>query len=200
LFNQWRYGTEYVLSKFISEQLVRGLIAQGLPAVIVNPGYPFGPGDRAPTPTGGLLISILKGELKQYFDGGISAVDVRDVAAGHVLAMEKGRIGESYLLANPVGNLSLKDFADLAGRVTGVDNVATQHVSSKMMAVVGRVMETWARISGKPPATTYNNSMYAMQNIWADPSKAINELGLPQTPIETAIEDAAKWFRENGYA
>jgi len=199
MFNQWRYGTEYVLSKFISEQVVRGLIAQGLPAVIVNPGFPFGPGDRAPTPTGGLLISILKGQLKQYFDGGISAVDVRDVAAGHVLAMAKGRIGEGYLLTNPAGNLTLKDFAHLAARVTGVGKVATQYVGPKMMATVGRVMDAWASISGKPPATTYKNSMYAMQNVWADPSKAIKELGLPQTPIETAIEDAATWFREHGY-
>jgi len=199
MFNQWRYGTEYVLSKFISEQVVRGLIAQGLPAVIVNPGFPFGPGDRAPTPTGGLLISILKGQLKQYFDGGISAVDVRDVAAGHVLAMAKGRIGEGYLLTNPAGNLTIKDFAHLAARVTGVGKVATQYVGPKMMATVGRVMDAWASISGKPPATTYKNSMYAMQNVWADPSKAIKELGLPQTPIETAIEDAATWFREHGY-
>ncbi len=199
MFNQWRYAGDYVLSKFISEQVVRGLVAQGLPAVIVNPGFPFGPGDRVPTPTGGLIVSILKGEMKHYFDGGICAVDVRDVAAGHVLAMEKGRIGESYLLANPAGNLSFKDFVQLVGRVAGVENVGTQRLPAWVMAVAGRVMETWANISGKTPATTFKNSMYSMQNIWVDPSKAILELGLPQTPIETAIEDAATWFRENGY-
>ena len=105
-FNGWNYANDYVLSKYISEQMVRGLIADGLPATIVCPGFPFGPGDRMPTPTGKLIVSILQGKMKHYFDGGLCAVDVRDVAKGHVLAMAKGRIGQNYLLANKDGNMT----------------------------------------------------------------------------------------------
>lgn len=198
-FNQWRYGNEYVMSKYISEQMVRALIGEGLPAVIVNPGFPFGPGDRMPTPTGKLIISILKGQMKQYFEGGVCAVDVRDVAAGHVLAMEKGRIGQGYLLANKEGNISFQEMAQLVGRLANIDNVAVQKVPPWVMATAGRVMETWANISGNTPQTTYKTSMYSMQNIWVDPSKAVNELGLPQTPIETAARDAIEWFGQNHY-
>jgi dihydroflavonol-4-reductase len=199
VFNTWSMANEYVLSKFISEQVVRGLIAEGLPATIVCPGFPFGPGDRMPTPTGKLIISILQGKMKQYFQGGLCAVDVRDVAAGHVLAMAKGRIGQSYLLANKEGNLTQKDFALLVGKVAGVPDVATKEIPPWTMAAVARVLEAWSKISGKAPMTTYKTSMYAMHNIYADPSRAIEELGLPQTPIETAIADASQWFRDNGH-
>ncbi len=198
-FNAWQYANEYVLSKFISEQVVRALIAEGLPATIVCPGFPFGPGDRMPTPTGKLIVSILQGKMKQYFKGGLCAVDVRDVAAGHVSAMHQGRIGRSYLLANREGNIQQRDFARLVGKVAGIDDVASKGVAPAIMAGVARLMETWANISGKTPLTTYKTSMYAMQDIYVDPSRAISELGLPQTPIETAIKDACQWFRAHNY-
>lgn len=198
VFNVW-HGNEYVLSKYMSHQMVKGLIGEGLPATLVCPGFPFGPGDRMPTPTGKLIITILKGEMKNFFQGGACAVDVRDVAMGHVLAMEKGRIGETYLLANKDGNMSQQDLAQLVGRIAGVPDVATKEVAPWIMKTAARLMETWANISGKPPMTTYKTSVYAMQKVYVDPSKAINELGMPQTPIETAIEDAVKWFRDNNY-
>ena len=199
-FNGWSYANDYVLSKYISEQMVRGLIAEGLPATIVCPGFPFGPGDRMPTPTGKLIVSILQGKMKHFFDGGLCAVDVRDVAQGHVLAMAKGRIGQNYLLANKEGNMTQADFARMVGRIAEVDNVATKEVPPWVMGASARVMEAWANITGKTPMTTYKTSMYAMQKIYIDPSKAITELGLPQTPIETAVKDSAQWFRDNGYA
>ena len=199
VFNQWRYGNEYVLSKFISEQVVRALIADGLPAVIVNPGFPLGPGDRVPTPTGKMITSILKGRFKQYFDGGMCVVDVRDVARGHLLAMAKGRVGQGYLLTNREGNLEFKDLARRIGQVAGIENVATKPMPRWLMAGTARLMEAYAGVSGKAPATTYKTSMYTLQKIWADPSKAIDELSLPQTPIETAIADAVSWFQSNGY-
>lgn len=199
-FNQWKFANDYVMSKFISEQVVRGMIAKGLPATIVNPGYPFGPGDRMPTPTGKFIIAILKGEMKQYFDGGICAVDVSDVARGHILAMVKGEVGESYVLANKDGNYTFGDFAKMVGRVAGVDNVAKQKIPPAILGFAGRVMETIAGVNGKTPQTTYKTSMYSTQNIWVDPQKAIKKLGLPQTPIETSIADSVAWFRNNGYA
>ncbi len=109
-FNAWPWASEYILSKFISHQLVKGMVSDGLPVTMVMPGLPFGPGDRAPTPTGTMIIRTLEGKMKNFWDGGVCPVDVRDVAAGHVLAMEKGRIGESYILANKEGNMTNKEF------------------------------------------------------------------------------------------
>jgi dihydroflavonol-4-reductase len=199
-FNSWPWASEYILSKYISHLMVRSLIADGLPATLVLPGMPFGPGDRAPTPTGTMILRTLKGQMKNYWDGGVPAVDVRDVAAGHLLAMEKGRIGESYLLANRDGNMPNRELLQLIGRVAGVDNVATTEVSATTMLRVAKVVEFWSKLTGRAPMTTYKNTMYVVQHGYVDPTKAIEELGLPQTPIETAVRDSVAWFRENGYA
>ena len=101
--------------------------SDGLPVTMVMPGLPFGPGDRAPTPTGTMILRTLQGKMKNYWDGGVCAVDVRDVAAGHVLAMEKGRIGESYILANKAGNMTNKEMLTLIGKVAGVADVDATH-------------------------------------------------------------------------
>jgi dihydroflavonol-4-reductase len=199
-FNCWPWASEYILSKYISHQLVKGMVSEGLPVTMVLPGLPFGPGDRAPTPTGTMIIGALKGQMKNYWDGGVCPVDVRDVAMGHVLAMEKGRIGESYVLANRDANMPTKDFLHLIGRVAGIEGVASKEVSGTMMLRVSRLMELWSKISGKAPLTTYKNTLFTLQHCYVDPSKAIAELGLPQTPIETAVADSIAWFRANGYA
>jgi len=199
-FNCWPWASEYILSKYISHQLVKGMVADGLPATIVMPGLPFGPGDRAPTPTGTMIIGTLKGKMKNYWDGGVCPVDVRDVAAGHVLAMDKGRIGQSYVLANREANMTHKEFLGLIGRIAGVEGVATNEISGKTMLRVSRLLEFIAKITGKAPATTYKNTLFALQHCYVDPTKAIEELGLPQTPIETAVADSIAWFREHGYA
>jgi len=199
-FNGWEWGSEYILSKFISHQMVKGMVSDGLPAVMVMPGLPFGPGDRVPTPTGTMILRTLQGKMKNYWDGGVCAVDVRDVAAGHVLAMEKGRIGQSYCLTNKEGNMTNKEVLTLIGRIAGVDNVASNEVSGKMMMGVAHVVEAISKVTGRAPMTTVKNTRYVLQHGYVDSSKAIEELGLPQTPIETAVTDAVKWFRDNGYA
>jgi dihydroflavonol-4-reductase len=199
-FNCWPWASEYILSKYISHQLVKGMAFDGLPVTMVMPGLPFGPGDRAPTPTGTMIISTLQGKMKNYWDGGVCPVDVRDVAAGHVLAMDKGRIGHSYALCNKEANMSNRDFLSLIGKVAGVDGVATREVSHATMLRVARLLEFISKITGKAPLTTYKNTLFALQHCYVDPSKAIAELGLPQTPIETAVADSIAWFRENGYA
>ena len=199
-FNSWTWASPYILSKFISHHVVKGLVSKGLPATMVLPGLPFGPGDRAPTPTGTLILRVLEGKAKQWWQGGVCPVDVRDVARGHILAMEKGRIGESYCLSNTEGNISNKALLELIGRIAGVDGVATQEVSATMMLRVARLMEFWSKVTGKPPATTYKNTMYILQECYVDATKAVTELGLPQSPIEQAITDSIEWFRENGYA
>ena len=198
-FNSWAWASEYILSKYISHQMVKGLVADGLQATMVMPGLPFGPGDRAPTPTGTMILRTLSGDMKNYWEGGSPPVDVRDVAAGHLLAMEKGRVGQSYILANKEANMPTKDLIRLIGKIAGVEGAGTQEVSGKTMLRASRAMEIWSKISGRAPATTVKNTVYTLQPFYADPSKAINELGLPQTPIETAIADSIQWFRDNGY-
>jgi dihydroflavonol-4-reductase len=199
-FRSWPFASEYILSKYISHLLVKGMVAEGLPATMVLPGLPFGPGDRAPTPTGTMILGTLKGQMKNYWDGGVCPVDVRDVAAGHLLAMDKGRVGESYLLANREANMTNKELLTLIGKIAGVDKVASREISTKTMLRVARVAEFISKITGRAPITTYKNSMFVTQHCYVDPSKAIEELGLPQTPIDTAIRDAVEWFRANGYA
>lgn len=199
-FDSWHFGSEYILSKFISHQLVKAMVVDGLPVTMVMPGLPFGPGDRAPTPTGTMILRTLKGQMKNYWDGGVCPVDVRDVARGHVLAMEKGRIGESYILANREANMTNKEFLTLIGKLGNVKDVATREVAGKTMLRVAKAAELYSKITGKAPMTTYKNTLFALQHCHVDPTKAINELGLPQTPIETALEDAIAWFRQNGYA
>ena len=199
VFNGWPWASEYILSKFISHQMVKGLVADGLPATLVMPGMPFGPGDRAPTPTGTMILRTLKGQMKNYWDGGVPGVDVRDVAAGHLLAMDKGRIGQSYILSSREGNLANRDLLQLIGRVAGIDNVAANEVSGRTMLRVAKLAEMWSKLTGKAPMTTYKNTSYVLQHGFVDPGKAIEELGLPQTPLETAIRDSVAWFRENDY-
>ncbi|MBK6739914.1 MAG: NAD-dependent epimerase/dehydratase family protein [Haliea sp.] len=143
-FNSWPWASDY-LSKFISHQMVKGMVSDGLPVTMVMPGLPFGPGDRAPTPTGTMILGTLKGKMKNYWQGGVCTVDVRDVAAGHVLAMEKGRIGESYILANKNGNMTNKEVLTMIGRIAGVPNVATTEVSGKIMLRVAKAAELWSR-------------------------------------------------------
>jgi dihydroflavonol-4-reductase len=199
-FKSWAFGSEYILSKFMSHHLVKGMAFDGLPVTMVMPGFPFGPGDRAPTPTGTMIIGTLKGKMKNYWDAGICPVDVRDVAMGHILAMEKGRIGESYALTNKEANMTNREFLQLVGEIAGVKDVASREVSAKVMLTVSRIAEFISKITGKAPITTYKNTLFALQHCYVDPTKAIEELGLPQTPIETAITDSVAWFRENGYA
>lgn len=198
-FNGWEFGSEYILSKYISHQMVKGLVLEGLPATMVMPGLPFGPGDRMPTPTGSLIVSALQGKMKNYWKGGVCAVDVRDVAAGHVLAMDKGQTGESYILANQDGNKTHQEFLQLIGRVGNIENCGTREVAGSTMLQVARLMELWSRISGRAPMTTEKNTQFALQECFVSPAKAISELGLPQTPIETAVADSIAWFREHGY-
>tara|TARA_B100001540_G_scaffold185079_1_gene163160 strand:+ start:1489 stop:2484 length:996 start_codon:yes stop_codon:yes gene_type:complete len=198
-FNAWPWASEYILSKFISHQMVKGMVSEGLPVTMVMPGLPFGPGDRAPTPTGTMIIRTLQGKMKNYWDGGVCPVDVRDVAAGHVLAMHKGRIGESYILANRDANMSNQAFLKLIGEIGGIDGVATREVAGSVMLRVARLAELWSKLTGRAPVTTYKNTMYVLQHGYVDPGKAIEELGLPQTPIETAVRDSIAWFRANGY-
>jgi dihydroflavonol-4-reductase len=195
-FNQWK-ADDYILSKYISELEVRELIRKGLPAVIVNPALPIGPGDRGPTPTGAVIRDTIKGLYPGYFDGGINLIDVEDVARGHILAEEKGRIGESYLLTNR--NISLIDFLDLVSDVTG-RSLPRRKLPVDLMMAYGRAATLWSdHISHSAPRTTLKAVRYAAQYLYYDNIKARTELGLSFVPMRDTIARAARWFESSDY-
>jgi len=191
-------SNHYKRSKWQAEQVARELAATGLPVVIVNPSAPVGPRDVKPTPTGKVIVDFLKREMPAYLDTGLNWVHVRDVAAGHILAAENGRVSERYILGNAEGNWTMKEaFAVLEG-ITGVP-APKMRVPYFVALGAAHVDETIARFTGKPPKAVLAGVRMAKYKMFFNPAKAIRELGLPQTPPEQALANAVEWFRENGY-
>ncbi len=187
----------YKKSKFLAEDEVRHFIEQGLPAVIVNPSTPVGPFDRKPTPTGKIIVDFVNGKIPAYLDTGLNFVDVEDVAAGHALAAEKGRIGERYILGNR--NITLREFFGILARMTGKNAPAMRlpYVPVLMAAYVNEALSTW--VTGKQPAIPLTGVKMARTYMFFDCAKAVKELHLPQSPVEGAIEKAIRWFERNDY-
>ncbi|HZS40167.1 MAG TPA: NAD-dependent epimerase/dehydratase family protein [Polyangia bacterium] len=193
----WDDGNAYIRSKWLSEVDALRFAREGLPLVAVNPGFPFGERDSAPTPTGAFIIAALQKKLPGYMDAGFCAVDVDDVAEGHVLAAEKGRVGERYILANH--NVTFKDFYELVARVADVP-APTRKIPIWAASGIGWAMEKYAVARKQRPLATYKAAKYAATTHYFDNSKARRELGLPVTPLETTIEKSVRWFRAHGYA
>lgn len=187
----------YKQSKFLAEALVRRMVAEeGLPAVIVNPSTPIGPGDVKPTPTGRLIVEAANGKVPAYVDTGLNIVHVDDVAAGHLLALDRGAIGERYVLGGD--NLSLAGIlaiiAQAAGRRPPV--VKLPRLPLYPLAVVA---EAWGRMSGREPFLTLDGLRMAKWRMWFSSAKAGQDLGYQTRPAEQAIHDAYRWFRDAGY-
>jgi dihydroflavonol-4-reductase len=188
----------YQRSKFIAQQIAQEFAAQGLPVVIVNPSSPVGVGDLKPTPTGQIIVDFLKGRMFGYVDTGLNIVDVEDVAEGHILAAQRGRIGERYILGGE--NLTLKQILDLLAEISGRPkvNLRVPHGVAQCWSYVdvmlGRV------IPGYTPAATPDKVRLSRRYEFFDASKAVRELGLPQTPARSALAKAVAWYREHGYA
>jgi dihydroflavonol-4-reductase len=192
-FNLFDVANEYILTKWLSERIAMRFAESGLPVVIVNPAFPFGPRDSAPTPTGKIVISLLKGEVPGVGDGGFNCIDVDDVAAGHVAAEEKGRVGERYILGD--NNVTMKEFFELVCDVGGV-KAPKLPIPRGLGAAIALGFELWSdHISHEEPRATYRSIRYAQRYAWFDPTKARNELGLPSTPLRTSITRAVEWFR-----
>ncbi|MDA8241443.1 MAG: NAD-dependent epimerase/dehydratase family protein [Nitrospiraceae bacterium] len=187
----------YKRSKFIAEKEVRGAAEKGLPVVIVNPSTPVGPMDRRPTPTGKMIVDFLNGRMPAYLDTGLNFVDVEDVAAGHWLAAERGRIGERYILGN--SNLTLKDFFESLGRTVGrsAPKVRLPYLPVLIAAYFDEAISKM--IPGRCPAIPLAGVRMAGKFMFFDVSKALRELNIPQSPVDRAIARAAAWFTENGY-
>src|SRR6478672_2949906 len=187
----------YKRSKYLAEQEVLNLANEGMPIVIVNPSAPVGPGDVKPTPTGQVIVDFMKGRMPAYIETGLNIVDVDDVAAGHLLAMEKGRQGERYILG--CRNLMLKDVFDILSGLTGIKAPSLRLPRSAVLPLA--YMNQWiANLTGQPPRIPLEGVKMAKYRMHYDCSKAIRELGIPQTPPEAALEKAVQWFRSNGYA
>jgi dihydroflavonol-4-reductase len=187
----------YKRSKFLAEEKVREWAARGLPVVIVNPSTPVGEMDIKPTPTGKIIVDFLRGKMFGYVDTGMNLIDVRDCAIGHVLAAQKGRVGERYILGGR--NLTLKEIFDALAAATEIKS-PTMKVPHWVAETYARLENAWSvNIAGREPAVPVESVKLSRHKMWFDPSKAIRELGLPQNPIESALERAVIWFRQHGY-
>lgn len=187
----------YKRSKFLAERIAEERAAKGLPVVIVNPSAPAGPWDVKPTPTGQMIVDFLKGRMFAILDTGLNLVHVADVARGHVLAAEKGRVGEKYILGHR--NCSLAEIFDLLARITGLP-APRRRVPYALAWLGAAVMEGAARLTGKPPRASLTAVRMARKHMYFSVEKAVRELGLPQTPVEQALRDAVEWFVAHGYA
>ncbi len=187
----------YKRSKYLAEQEVHKLAREGLPVVIVNPSAPVGEGDVKPTPTGQVIVDFMKGRMPAYIETGMNIIDVDDVATGHLLAMEKGRQGERYILGST--NLLLREVFVILSKLTGVKAPALKLSRSAVLPLA--YLNHWlANLTGFPPRIPLEGVKMAKYKMHYDCSKAIRELGLPQNPPEVALEKAVKWFRDRKYA
>jgi dihydroflavonol-4-reductase len=170
-FNLWHGASHYVRSKYLGELVARAWAAAGLDVVVVKPTAPVGPGDARPTATGGRILAALRGEVTPYPPGGINHAPVTDIAAGHLLAAGRGKPGQAYILGHREGNLDHAAFLRLVAEAAG-----TKPLTPPKLAPAGQL----------PTALT------------ADPSRAIRELGLPQSNLRAAFAEAVTWYRATG--
>ena len=187
----------YKQSKFAAEQAVRALVLErGLPAVIVNPSTPVGPGDVRPTPTGRLIVEAAKGKMPGYVDTGLNIVHVDDVAAGELLAAERGIVGERYILGGE--NLSLAEILGEVARVAGRRPPALK-IPYALVLPIAVGAELAARLTGREPFTTLDGVRMSRKKMYFSSAKAMHELGYAPQPARRAIADAVAWFDANGY-
>ena len=181
----------YKRSKFLAEKVARTFAAEGLPIVIVNPSTPLGPHDIKPTPTGRIVRDAIAGRLPAYVDTGLNVVHVDDVAEGHWLAFQCGRVGERYILGG--FNLSLREvlieIADIAGR--SPPKIRLPHAAVMPVAYAA---EAWARLTGTNPIATVEEARMSKKRMFFSSAKAERELGYAPRPARLALEDAVQWF------
>lgn len=187
----------YKRSKYLAEQVALELARGGAPVVIVNPSAPVGPWDVKPTPTGRLIVDFLRGRMFASLDTGLNLVHVRDVAEGHLLAADKGRVGERYILGH--ANLTLAQIFALLSALTGLSAPRVRlPYGVAWLAAAG--MEAVARLRGRPPRASLTEVRMARKRMFFSAAKAVRELGLPQTDPRDALRDAVEWFVAHGYA
>jgi dihydroflavonol-4-reductase len=188
----------YKRSKFLAEAEVKRLAEEeGLPVIIVNPSTPVGPRDIKPTPTGRIIVDAASGRMPAYVDTGLNLVHVDDLAAGHLLTLASGKIGERYVLG--AVNMTLKEILTELAAITGrrPPRIRLPH---NLLLPIAYISEAWARtVGGKEPRVTLVGVRLAKKRMFFSTEKARRALGFNPRPIEEALRDAVDWFRENGY-
>ncbi len=186
----------YKRSKFLAEQEALRAVAAGLPVVIVNPTTPVGPGDWKPTPTGRIIVDFLNGRMPGYVDTGLNLVAVEDVAAGHLLAAERGQIGERYLLGGR--NMTLKGILETLAAITGLRSPRLR-VPHAVAFAAGLADHVISRLLGREPQIPLEGVRMARHKMFVDCSKAARELGFVAGSVEEALERAVRWYQQNDY-
>ena len=187
----------YKRSKLIAEREVERLVREkGLPAVIVAPSTPIGPRDIKPTPTGRVIVEAATGRMPAFVDTGLNLVHVDDVAHGHLLALDKGKIGENYILGGTDVALKdmLGDIAFLSGR-----RAPTIKLPRGPLYPLAWGAEAFARVTGKEPFLTVDALNMSRYRMFFSSEKARRDLGYAARPYKEGLKDALAWFRENGY-
>ncbi|HEX9583285.1 MAG TPA: hopanoid-associated sugar epimerase [Gammaproteobacteria bacterium] len=188
---------DYKRSKYLAEEAVMRLVREDdLPAVIVNPSTPVGPRDIRPTPTGRLIVDAAAGRMPAFVDTGLNVVHVDDVARGHLLAFERGRIGERYVLGGD--NMSLEEILREVARVAGrpAPRVRLPH---GLVMPVAYLSEAWARVFGGEPLATVDGVRMSRKRMYFSSRKAERAFAYRHRPGADAIRDAVAWFRDNAY-
>jgi dihydroflavonol-4-reductase len=186
----------YKKSKYWAEQEAVKACQAGLDVVIVNPSTPIGPWDVKPTPTGEIILRFLRRQMPAYVNTGLNLIDVRDVAWGHLLALEKGKAGERYILGHQ--NLTFKDLLGQLAEITGLAAPQTT-LPFWLPFSVAWVEERLLAPLGKAPSIPLDGVRMSQQPMYYQATKAVRELGLPQSSICNALEDAVNWFVNRGY-
>lgn len=188
---------EYKKSKFLAEIEVKKLAQQGIPVTIVSPSTPVGPFDVKPTPTGKIIVDFLQRKMPAYLDTGLNFVDVEDVARGHILALDKGKIGESYILGGT--NLTLIEMLQILQEITSLSAPKIQ-MPYAVAYTAAAVSQFLFSSIGKEPPIPLDGVKMARKYMFFDSTKAQQELGYSITPVKSALTKAVNWFYENGYA
>ena len=186
----------YKRSKLLAEQEALRAAESGLPVVIVNPTAPVGPGDWKPTPTGKIIVDFLNGKMPAYVDTGLNVVAVEDVAAGHVLAAQKGRIGERYILG--ARNMTLREILEALAKITGrpAPRVQIPHAVA-LAAAYGDAI--FSKLTGREPQIPVEGVKMSRHRMFVASDKAERELGYRTGPVEGALARAVRWYQDNGY-
>jgi len=188
----------YKRSKFMGEQIALEAGRSGQDVVVVNPSTPVGEMDIKPTPTGRIVVDFLKKKFPAYVDTGLNLVDATECARGHVMALEKGRSGQRYILGGE--NLTLKQILDKLAAITGLPSprVRVPYVMALATGVVDEIVT--GRIRGKEPRATIDAVRMGRKKMFVSSGKAERELGWRIIPVDNALRRAAAWFQAEGYA
>jgi dihydroflavonol-4-reductase len=183
---------DYKRSKFQAEQVALEFARGGFPVVIVNPTAPVGDHDVKPTPTGKIVVDFLNGDMPAFIDTGLNVVDARDTALGHLLACERGRAGERYILGSE--NLTLAQILGKLAEITG-RKAPRIRLPYAVAWCAGAASTAWAGITGKPPRVPMDAVRMARKKMWVTHEKARKELGFYPGPADIALARAVEWFR-----